>query len=64
MPSLKQQLLPSLEFPAAFIVAPYPGAGPEIVEEQVTKPIENAIQGIPGWTRSPPPPARARPPSR
>ncbi|MDG4805938.1 efflux RND transporter permease subunit [Micromonospora sp. WMMD1120] len=48
VPSLKQQLLPSLEFPAAFIVAPYPGAGPEIVESQVTEPIENALQGIAG----------------
>ncbi|WP_328419876.1 efflux RND transporter permease subunit [Micromonospora sp. NBC_00389] len=48
VPSLKQQLLPSLEFPAAFIVAPYPGAGPEIVESQVTEPIENALQSIPG----------------
>jgi HAE1 family hydrophobic/amphiphilic exporter-1 len=48
VPSLKQQLLPSLEFPAAFIVAPYPGAGPEIVESQVTEPIENSLQGIPG----------------
>ncbi|MEV1144134.1 efflux RND transporter permease subunit [Micromonospora sp. NPDC049799] len=48
VPSLKQQLLPSLEFPAAFIVAAYPGAGPEIVESQVTEPIENSLQGITG----------------
>lgn len=48
VPSLKQQLLPSLEFPAAFIVAPYPGAAPEIVEAQVAEPIENSLQGIPG----------------
>ena len=48
IPSLKQQLLPSLEFPAAFIVRSLPGAGPEIVESQVTEPIENALQGIPG----------------
>lgn len=48
VPSLKQQLLPSLEFPAAFIVATYPGAGPEIVESQVTEPIENSLQAIPG----------------
>ncbi|MER7335138.1 MULTISPECIES: efflux RND transporter permease subunit [unclassified Micromonospora] len=48
VPSLKQQLLPSLEFPAAFIVAAYPGAGPEVVESQVTEPIENSLQGIPG----------------
>ncbi|MFD6694176.1 efflux RND transporter permease subunit [Micromonospora aurantiaca (nom. illeg.)] len=48
VPSLKQQLLPSLEFPAAFIVATYPGAAPEIVESQVAEPIENSLQGIPG----------------
>ncbi|SCE82224.1 hydrophobic/amphiphilic exporter-1, HAE1 family [Micromonospora viridifaciens] len=47
VPSLKQQLLPSLEFPAAFIVAAYPGAAPEIVESQVAEPIENGLQGIP-----------------
>jgi HAE1 family hydrophobic/amphiphilic exporter-1 len=48
VPSLKQQLLPSLEFPGAFVVAPYPGASPEIVESQVTEPIENSIKGISG----------------
>ncbi|MGN9779564.1 efflux RND transporter permease subunit [Micromonospora sp. H33] len=48
VPSLKQQLLPSLEFPAAFVVAAYPGAGPEIVESQVTEPIEKSLQGIAG----------------
>ncbi|GAA4574291.1 efflux RND transporter permease subunit [Planotetraspora kaengkrachanensis] len=50
IPSLKQQLFPSLEFPAAFAVASYPGASPEIVEEQVTKPIESGFQGLPGVT--------------
>jgi HAE1 family hydrophobic/amphiphilic exporter-1 len=48
IPSLKQQLLPSLEFPAAFIVATYPGAAPEIVEERVTEPIESGVQGVAG----------------
>ncbi|MCW3844103.1 efflux RND transporter permease subunit [Micromonospora yasonensis] len=48
VPSLKQQLLPSLELPAASVVAVYPGAAPEIVESQVTEPIENSLQGIPG----------------
>ncbi|WP_320067532.1 efflux RND transporter permease subunit [Micromonospora sp. RTGN7] len=48
VPSLKQQLLPSLEFPGAFVMAVYPGAAPEIVESQVTEPIENSLQGIPG----------------
>ena len=47
IPSLKQQLLPSLEFPAAFISAGYPGAAPEIVEAQVVEPIE----GFELWQR-------------
>ncbi|MEV4379160.1 efflux RND transporter permease subunit [Streptosporangium sp. NPDC049644] len=50
IPSLKQQLLPSLSFPGAFVVAPYLGASPEIVEEQVTEPIENSFQGLEGVT--------------
>ena len=48
IPSLKQQLLPSLEFPGAFINAAMPGAGPEIIEQQVTQPIENAVKGADG----------------
>ncbi|MCW2879427.1 MAG: hypothetical protein JWQ95_3527 [Sphaerisporangium sp.] len=50
IPSLKQQLLPSLSFPGAFVVAPFAGASPDIVEEQVTKPIENSLQGLAGVT--------------
>lgn len=48
VPSLKQQLLPSLEFPAAFIVAQYPGAAPEVVESEVAEPIEDSLRGISG----------------
>ncbi|GAA3262207.1 efflux RND transporter permease subunit [Nonomuraea helvata] len=48
IPQLKQQLLPSLSFPGAFVVAPFPGASPEIVEDQVTKPIEESFQGLAG----------------
>jgi HAE1 family hydrophobic/amphiphilic exporter-1 len=48
VPSIKQQLLPSLEFPAAFIGVVYPGAGPEIIEQQITKPIEDAVKGVDG----------------
>ncbi|GAB2936736.1 efflux RND transporter permease subunit [Micromonospora polyrhachis] len=51
VPSLKQQLLPSLEYPGAFVIAAYPGAAPEIVEAQVTEPIENSIQGIAGLNK-------------
>lgn len=50
VPSLRQQLLPSLEFPAAFVTAPYLGASPEVVEEQVTEPIETSLRGIDGVT--------------
>ncbi|GIF36410.1 efflux RND transporter permease subunit [Actinoplanes xinjiangensis] len=48
IPSLKQQLFPSIELPAAFVSAVLPGASPETVEEQVTKPIEDAVKGIDG----------------
>ncbi|GIM91470.1 efflux RND transporter permease subunit [Paractinoplanes toevensis] len=48
VPSLKQQLFPSIELPAAFIGAALPGAGPEIIQDQVTKPIEDAVKGVDG----------------
>jgi HAE1 family hydrophobic/amphiphilic exporter-1 len=48
IPQLKQQLLPSLSFPGAFVIASYPGASPEIVEDQVTAPIEDSFQGLAG----------------
>jgi HAE1 family hydrophobic/amphiphilic exporter-1 len=46
--SLKQQLLPDLSFPAVTVVASYPGAAPEVVEQQVTVPIEEAVQNLTG----------------
>ncbi len=45
--SLKQELLPDIEFPIVTVVAAYPGAGSSDVAEQVTKPIENVISGVP-----------------
>ena len=45
--SLKQELLPDIEFPVITIVAPYPGAGAEDVAEQVAEPIERAVGGVP-----------------
>jgi HAE1 family hydrophobic/amphiphilic exporter-1 len=48
IPSLKQQLFPSIELPAAFIGAALPGAGPEIIQDQITKPIEDAVKGVDG----------------
>ena len=45
--SLKQELLPDIDFPVVTVVTPFPGAGSSDVTEQVTKPIENAMSGIP-----------------
>jgi len=45
--SLKQELLPDVDFPVITIVAPYPGAGATDVTAQVAEPIERAIQGTP-----------------
>lgn len=45
--SLKQELLPDIEFPVITVIAPYPGAGSEDVAEQVAVPIERAIAGVP-----------------
>ena len=46
--SLKQELIPSIEIPAAAIVTSYPGASPEVVDAQVSVPIENAVLGLEG----------------
>ena len=45
IPSLKQELYPSLEFPAVTVITPYPGASPAIIEQDVTDPLEQSIQG-------------------
>ena len=45
---LKQELIPSVSFPQLVVVTPYPGAAPEVVNEDVSTPIETAIQGVPG----------------
>ena len=45
--SLKQELLPDIDFPVITVIAPYPGAGAADVAAQVTKPIERAISGQP-----------------
>ncbi|MFE1646401.1 efflux RND transporter permease subunit [Microbacterium sp. P01] len=50
--SLKQELIPSIEFPQLAIVTTYPGASPEVVSNDVSTPIETAIQGVPGLETS------------
>jgi HAE1 family hydrophobic/amphiphilic exporter-1 len=44
---LKQELVPSVQFPQLAIVTSYPGAAPEVVSEDVSNPIESAIRGVP-----------------
>ncbi|WP_156758884.1 efflux RND transporter permease subunit [Microbacterium karelineae] len=46
--SLKQELIPSIELPALVVTTTYPGASPDVVEEDVSTPIEEAIQSVPG----------------
>lgn len=41
-------LMPEMELPILAVIAPYDGAGPEEVEEMVTKPIESNMAGISG----------------
>ena len=46
--SLKQELLPNIDFPIITVIAPYPGAGTADVAEQVAAPIEAAVSGVSG----------------
>ncbi|MCB1273313.1 MAG: efflux RND transporter permease subunit [Leucobacter sp.] len=46
--SLKQELMPSVQFPAVAVVTSYPGASPEVVNNDVSGPIETALRGVPG----------------
>lgn len=46
--ALKLKLFPSLTLPNVTIVTTYPGASPEVVENDVSTPIETAIQGVEG----------------
>ena len=46
--SLKQELLPDIALPIITVIAADPGAGASDVADQVSKPIERAISGVPG----------------
>ncbi|GAA4547478.1 efflux RND transporter permease subunit [Amycolatopsis samaneae] len=50
--SLKQELIPSIQFPQLAVVSNYPGAAPEVVENELSTPIETAVQGVPGLESS------------
>ncbi|QHT56415.1 efflux RND transporter permease subunit [Cellulomonas sp. H30R-01] len=44
--SLRQELIPSLQIPTAVVLGVYPGSAPQIVENQVTVPVEAAAKGV------------------
>ena len=48
IPQLKQQLLPSIEFPVVSVIAPYQGASPDVVEKRVVEPLENSLKAVDG----------------
>jgi HAE1 family hydrophobic/amphiphilic exporter-1 len=45
--SLKQELLPDIQFPYVVVITPVPGAGAQDVSTQVTEPIERSISSVP-----------------
>lgn len=46
--ALKQELMPSLELPVVAAVTTYPGAAPNVVEQQVTDSVEEAAGAVSG----------------
>jgi HAE1 family hydrophobic/amphiphilic exporter-1 len=48
MSSLKQELIPSIEFPRITVITSMPGASPEVVDKQVSRPLETALNGVEG----------------
>ena len=49
---LKQELMPQVQFPAIAVITSYPGASPEVVNNDVSTPIETAARGIAGLEQS------------
>ncbi|HSQ79859.1 MAG TPA: efflux RND transporter permease subunit, partial [Casimicrobiaceae bacterium] len=45
---LNIEQMPDVTLPYVMIVTPYPGAAPEAVENDVTKPVEYAVNQVPG----------------
>ena len=50
MNSLKQELMPSLQAPMAFISAQSQGLAPEEMASTITEPLEQAVRAVPGVT--------------
>ena len=45
---LNQEYLPSVEFPTVYILTTEPGAGPEVVDRDVTQPTVSNLKGLTG----------------
>ncbi|MFC3299660.1 efflux RND transporter permease subunit [Arthrobacter agilis] len=50
--SLKQELIPSLEFPQITVLSTVPGASPNYLDQQVSEPLEAALSGVEGLDSS------------
>ncbi|MDA2810094.1 efflux RND transporter permease subunit [Nocardiopsis sp. RSe5-2] len=46
--SAKRELMPSMDLPMVMVGAQYQGASPEVVENEVTLPLEQAVKGVSG----------------
>jgi multidrug efflux pump subunit AcrB len=51
MPTITQELIPSIELDIVTVGVPYPGASPREVEESITTRIEDELQGLQGIKR-------------
>jgi len=47
---LDQELLPDISFPGVFILTADPGAGPEVVDREISRPLGAGLSGLPGLT--------------
>ncbi|MBP2413959.1 HAE1 family hydrophobic/amphiphilic exporter-1 [Arthrobacter stackebrandtii] len=50
--SLKQELIPSIEFPQITVISSMPGASPTVVDKQVSEPLEAALNAVEGLESS------------
>ncbi|WP_081998717.1 efflux RND transporter permease subunit [Sinomonas humi] len=50
--TLKQELIPSIEFPQLTVVTSMPGASPDVVDKQVGQPLEKSLQAVEGLESS------------
>ncbi len=49
--NLQMDLLPPIQYPEISVITLYPGASPTEIEQLITKPIEEAVNSVPGIKR-------------